>query len=149
MATLSIMPAVWAAFALWTNPPEGSAVISTYEMPAIAGLWEVAVPTENGVCYERYNFAQDGKLRTTSAQEITTGSYAFMYPEDLTELPIIATTTEQDNNAADCAGEQIDQTGDGFAAFVRLDNKHSPTVMTWCSDAEGENCPTVFKRILP
>lgn len=119
--------------------------VSTYELPAVAGLWQV----EDGLsCQERYNFGRDARLTTTSAGERTEGEYRFRYPSDR-GLPVLAMVTHTDNNEPDCSGNQIDQSGNTMAVFVRLDNRHSPKMMQWCVDSDAGECPVRLRRILP
>ncbi|MDO5651538.1 MAG: hypothetical protein Q4G13_05305 [Moraxella sp.] len=121
--------------------------VETYTLPAIAGLWQIELDDVH-TCQERYNFGKNGKLNTTSAKEYTVGEYSFSYLEN-SPLPVLAVMTTQDNNGIDCSGNQVDQTGESFASFVKLDNKHSPTVMQWCADPQGNDCPVRLVRILP
>lgn len=120
----------------------------SYELPAIAGLWQLDVPRQGGVCPERYNFGKDGRFSTQSSEEYTKGEYQFAYVSDL-PLPALAIKTQYDNKAPDCSDNQIDQTGEIFAGFVKLDGKHNPTTMQWCSDPLGQDCGVVLKRVLP
>lgn len=124
-------------------------VVTTYELPAIAGLWQIDLqnPTSNA-CQERYNFGKDGALMATSGDEYTKGQYRFDYMADL-PLPVLAIKTTYDNNQPDCLGEQIDQTGNTMAMFVKLKQKHHPTTMQWCQDLDGKNCVATLYRVLP
>lgn len=127
--------------------PNPQPVVGEFELPAISGLWRIELPSEVG-CQEHYNFGRDGALATTSGAERTVGDYRFSYVKDF-ELPILAMRTERDNNAPDCMGNQIDQTGNSFAVFVKLDSRHAPTTMQWCNDAGGRLCHSTLRRVLP
>lgn len=129
--------------ALFGLSPQPTAV-ATYELPAIAGLWQVI---DDSPCYERYNFGRGSSLTTTSADERTEGEYRFRYVGE--GLPVLAMTTQSDNNAPDCAGKQVDQSGDTTAVFVKLDNRHSPKTMAWCTDSQANHCPVSLRRVLP
>lgn len=121
----------------------------TYQLPAIAGLWQLELdPALNLSCQERYNFSANGALITTSAGERTQGTYRFEYVEEV-ELPVLAFQTDFDNNQPDCLGNQVDQTGDASAHFVKLDSRHDPKFMQWCNDREAQDCPLKLRRILP
>lgn len=123
--------------------------IGTYEMPAIAGLWQLNLENPvNDTCYERYNFGKDGTLSTISGAERTTGTYQLYYAEEM-PLPVLTLSTQYDNNEPDCSGNQIDQSGEQVAVFVKLDSKHNPTTMQWCADSQGQQCFSDFKKILP
>lgn len=160
---------VLASFLSLTSPTELNQV-ETYQLPAIAGLWQIDLDSTQGLknhgsnskindnsahksihtpaCQERYNFGIDGKLTTTSGQERTMGEYRFSYLED-GSLPALAVVTTFDNNKPDCAGEQVNQTDHAFAVFVKLDSRHNPKQMQWCEDKDGEQCTAVFERVLP
>ena len=128
-------------------PAEQSAQIGIYELPAVSGLWELSSTTTTQTnCQERYNFGRDGQLKTVSGAEITYGQYAYVaQPEG---LAILAIQTVHDNNAPDCSGAQVDQSGDVFSTFVSLDSRHDPSVMQWCSDSVGKNCHATLQRVL-
>lgn len=128
------------------RPIPQEAQIYTYELSAISGLWQLDLG-EN-TCQERYNFAADGQLNTTSGAELTMGEYAFFYAEE-SDLPVLIANTVYDNNGVDCSGNQVDQAQTSMTVFVKLDNKHSPTLMEWCSDPEGQHCGAMLRRILP
>lgn len=128
------------------KPIPQEAQIYTYDLPAIAGLWQIDL--EEAECQERYNFGMNGQLNTTSRDEVTTGEYGFWYVEE-SELPILMSNTLHDNNGVDCLGNQIDQTNSAMTVFVKLNNKHSPTIMQWCNDPMGEECGATLRRILP
>lgn len=130
----------------FSNPAEQS-VIGTYQLPAIAGLWEIELE-DRASCREYYNFGKDSNLTTTSGGERTTGEYRFTYVDELS-LPVLAIKTEYDNNQPDCSGNQIDQSGNTFAVFVKLDARHDPKHMQWCNDPDGKVCTAKFRRILP
>lgn len=119
--------------------------IEVYEIPAVAGLWQVAGATDG--CAERYNFGAKGHLKTTSGDEITYGKYRYVPQEE--GLPVLAFATIYDNNAPDCSGNQIDQAGDTFATFVALNSRDEPTQMHWCIDKAGQNCSVMLNRVLP
>lgn len=104
-------------------------------------------PSKN-TCQEYYNFGRNGILTTTSGDERTVGNYRFSYSEEF-ELPVLAIRTEWDNNAPDCLGNQIDQSGNSFAVFVRLNDRHEPTVMEWCNDFSGKLCHAFLHKVLP
>lgn len=134
-------------------------VVTVYELPAIAGLWQIDLSQETDLtqktnaqkprlCQERYNFGKNGALITTSAKEYTEGQYRFDYISEL-PLPVLAMKTTYDNNQPDCLGNSIDQTGDTMAVFVKLDRKHNPKTMQWCSDLGGQDCTSTLYRILP
>ncbi len=125
-----------------TSPAE---TVSTYELSAITGLWALESADS---CQERYNFGRDGKLTTVSGAERTHGKYRFAYVET-SPLPALAMHTTYDNNAPDCTGTQLDQTGNSSAVFVKLNHRHSPTRMQWCSDPLGNDCPATLYRLLP
>lgn len=132
------------------TPSPDQAQIGVYELPAVSGLWQLAPSESRPVsddCQERYNFGKNGQLKTVSGAEITYGQYAYVVqPEG---LPILAMQTVHDNNAPDCSGAQVDQSGDVFSTFVSLDSRHDPTVMRWCSDSVGQKCHATLQRILP
>lgn len=123
--------------------------IATYELPAVAGLWQIQLekPIDNA-CYERYNFGRDGKLTTTSGAERTFGDYRLQYVDGF-ELPVLAMHTKFDNNEVDCSGNQVDQSKESLAVFVKLDSRHNPKTMAWCNDPMGQDCPSNLHKILP
>lgn len=132
--------------------PIQEAKIEVYEIPAMAGLWQVAKETvpdnnNNNACLERYNFGLKGHVQTTSGDEVTYGQYRYVHQEE--GLPVLAIKTIYDNNAPDCSGVQIDQSGQAFATFVSLNNRHDPTLMQWCSDKQGQRCTVTLQRVLP
>lgn len=137
--------ALTSLIALSNPAAKEEAKINTYTLPAIAGVWQLQAQT---VCQERYYFGADGEMRTTSDKEITQGEYQFVYAEEAS-LPVLAFNTEYDNNKPDCAGNQIDQTGHSLAVFVKLDDKHDPKHMKWCSDQEAADCNAQLTRVLP
>ncbi len=118
--------------------------VGVYELPAIAGLWQL----DDLSCQERYNFGRDGKLITTSGDERTTGEYRFGYGRD-ESLPVLAIRTRYDNGQADCMGNREDQSNNSFAVFVALNDRHNPTTMQWCDDEQGNHCGFRFSRVLP
>lgn len=134
--------------------PTPKPVVSEFELPAISGLWKMKLDNVNlnqqvaQHCQEYYNFGRNGVLTTTSGTERTVGNYRFSYAEEF-DLPILAVQTEWDNNAPDCLGNQIDQSGDNFAVFVKLNNRHEPTVMEWCNDFSGQLCYSYLHKVLP
>lgn len=131
-------------------------VVTVYELPAITGLWQIDLSQENDAqtpinahsCQERYNFGKNGALITTSAKEYTEGQYRFNYISEM-PLPVLVMKTIYDNNQPDCLGFSVDQTGDTMAVFVKLDRKHNPKTMQWCSDLGGQDCTSTLYRILP
>lgn len=132
------------------NPSAQEAKIGTYELPVVAGLWQLQKQdgsVQTDMCHEQYNFGQDGDLTTISGAEKTYGYYRYSTQEE--GLPVLAVKTVYDNNAPDCSGTQIDQSGHAFATFVLLDNRDDPAVMYWCRDGQGQNCPTTLRRVLP
>lgn len=136
-----------ASLAALANPSVQSSTIGSYELPAIAGLWQIELDEQNG-CKELYNFGRDGNLTTVSGEERTYGEYRFAYVED-NSLPVIAIKTLHDNNQPDCSGNQVDQTGDTIATYVKLDTRHDPKQMYWCDDSQGVQCRVRFLRQLP
>lgn len=144
----SLIPSVLLTALLSLSAP--TEPIKIYHLPAIAGLWQVDVINDQDMssCPERYNFGSNGKIITTSGAEKTTGVYEFRYLDE-SSLPALAMTTTFDNNQKDCSGTNIDQTNHSFAVFVKLDSRHNPTKMQWCSDKDGLECQASFHRILP
>lgn len=145
------LPVITLASVLAANSPMqgevSSAKISTHILPPIAGQWEIQLP-ENAqnqatACQELYHFGKDNEVMTTSGAEWTYGSYIYTQMPD--SLPILAINTLHDNNAVDCSGKQINQTGDSMIAFVN----YQDNVMFWCSDANGKQCDMQFRRVLP
>ncbi|WP_019673380.1 hypothetical protein [Psychrobacter lutiphocae] len=96
-------------------------------------------------CKERYSFGADNIMVTTSGEEWTYGRY--MYQHQNQGLPIIAITTQYDNNKMDCSGQQIDQTGETLLAFV--DYQPENNLMRWCIDPEGKNCFMTLHKLVP
>lgn len=129
------------------NSVESWDTIESYELPAISGLW-VYETGEKNTCREYYNFGKNGKLTTTSLSEKTEGKYLFTRSEEF-NLPLLAIHTKKDNNQPDCQGKKIDQSGDSFGVFVKLNARHNPTKMWWCDDANGEQCTMLMRRVLP
>lgn len=140
------------------NDPKQVAKVEVYEIPVMAGLWQVAAKeaTQNdslaadslaSTCLEQYNFGLKGHLKTVSANEMTYGQYRYVPQEE--GLPILAVKTIYDNNEPDCAGDKIDQSGQAFATFVSLDSRDNPTQMQWCNDKEGQSCSLTFYRVQP
>lgn len=118
--------------------------VSTYTLPNIAGQWQLVLDKPvNPNCQERYNFARDAKFLGSSGAEFTVGRYLYSQVSD--GLPALAVQTQYDNNAVDCSGQQVDQTGDMLLTFV----KQEGNVMQWCRDADGKQCPMTLKRVLP
>lgn len=130
------------------NSLESWETIQSYELPAVSGLWVSDIAKEGKTCHEYYNFGKDGQLNTVSLTEKTKGTYRFVHTDEL-PLPMLAMATEEDNNQMDCLGNQKDQTGDSMAFFVKLDSRHNPTKMSWCSDPTGKDCFSHLYRILP
>lgn len=127
------------------NSIESWDTIDTYAMPAISGLWVYSV---GETCREYYNFGKNGTLTTVSAGEKTKGTYRFVYADDL-PMPMLAMTTDQDNNEPDCSGTKLDQTGHSMAFFVKLNSRHAPTKMQWCNHADENSCFNELHRVLP
>lgn len=127
--------------------PTPKPVVGEFELPAIAGLWQLKFDEQN-TCQEHYNFGRNGALTTTSGDERTVGNYRLSYVDEF-DLPMLAIHTEWDNNAPDCLGNQLNQSGDSFAVFVKLDNRHDPKTMQWCDDFSGQNCHSAFHKVLP
>ncbi len=94
-------------------------------------------------CRELYNFGEDNHYFTVSGKEWTFGKYFIQYKED--SLPMLLTETIYDNNELDCSGNQIDQSGNTNIAFLDYQGK----IMRWCNDPVGEDCPTIFYKVLP
>lgn len=122
------------------------AQVSTYLMPAIAGQWQLNLaktdPNQLG-CQERYNFGRDQQFMGSSGREFTFGKYLYSNATD--GLPALAIQTTYDNNAKDCSGKQVDQTGDILVAYVKQDGD----TMQWCNDSEGKTCDMTLHRVLP
>lgn len=97
----------------------------------------------NTQCRELYNFAADNEVWTVSGKERTYGRYLVTHRDE--GLPIIALQTVYDNNEPDCSGNQIDQSGEAFVAFVQ----HEGNKMQWCADDKGAECFMSFHRVLP
>lgn len=130
------------------NSIESWDTIDTYELPAISGLWVNEVGDGTPKCREQYNFGKNGTLTTVSLGEKTTGTYRFVYADEM-PLPMLAMVTKTDNNEPDCLGNQVDQSGDSMAFFVKLDSRHTPTKMWWCKDPYGDMCFAYLYRVLP
>lgn len=128
-------------------PQVQEAQIGVYEISAVSGLWQLEARDGTLMCDEYYHLGVDGHIKTVSGDEITYGRYAYV-PQD-EGLAILAIETTYDNNALDCSGKQIDQSGDTFATFVQLDSRHNPTRMQWCGDNQGEQCSVALKKVLP
>lgn len=103
------------------------------------------VSTQGTACRERYNFAADNEVLTTSGEEWTYGEYIYQHQNE--GLPIIAISTIYDNNKTDCSGKRIDQTGDAMIAYV--DYKPSKNEMRWCTDQLGNECFMTFRKLIP
>lgn len=114
------------------------------ERPLVAGLW--SYPAK--FCHEYYQFGNNGKLITYSNEERTYGQYALIQRQKDT-LPTLLLTTQYDNNAPDCDGNQVNQSKEVGAFFVRLDNRQEPRQMQWCEDSAGQRCFLQLKRVLP
>lgn len=120
------------------------ATVSTYTLPTIAGQWQLELDKPINVgCQERYNFRRDSQFLGSSGSEFTVGKY--LYSQVSEGLPALAVQTLYDNNATDCLGNQVDQTGDILLTFV----KQQGDTMQWCSDDKGQKCPMTLKRVLP
>lgn len=128
------------------NLPTQSQVarVSNYTLPPITGQWalQLSKPVAKD-CQEVYNFGRDQQFIGSSGDEITIGDYE--YQQVSNSLPILRINTRYDNNATDCSGEKIDQSGNGLGAFV----KQQGNIMWWCKDAKGKQCDMVFHRVLP
>lgn len=125
---------------------EQQAKISTYVVPSIVGQWQLKLDKKDPNqpnCQERYNFGKNQQFIASSGKEFGFGKYLLSFDSD--ELPALAMQTEYDNNAKDCSGQQIDQTGDMTAFYVKLDKN----IMYWCTDSVGNHCPVTLYRILP
>ncbi len=99
--------------------------------------------TTKAQCRELYNFGGNNNFLTVSGKEWTLGQYFIQYKEE--GLPMLFMKTIYDNNELDCSGNKIDQSGDGNIAFL----DHQDRVMRWCNDAEGQDCPMLFYKVLP
>lgn len=122
------------------------AKISTYVVPSIVGQWQLQLDNKDPNqpnCQERYNFGKNQQFTASSGQEFGFGKYLLSFDSD--ELPALAMRTEYDNNATDCSGKKIDQTGDMMAVYVKLDKN----TMYWCRDNMGNDCPMTLYRVLP
>lgn len=91
----------------------GAEPVLSEERSVIAGLW--SYPAK--FCHEYYQFGNNGKLRTFSGEEQTYGQYALIYKQK-GSLPTLLMTTQYDNNAFDCDGNQANQTKEVRAFFV-------------------------------
>lgn len=123
------------------------AKVSTYILPTIAGSWRLDLQDKDPKqpsCQEVYHFDRDDKMTGVSGKEFTYGKYAYA-PTDT--LPAMVIRTTYDNNAPDCSGKQIDQSGEMLLAFVKLSPDERQ--MQWCSDPEGKKCFMTLNRILP
>lgn len=126
---------------------EQVAKISTYILPTIAGSWRLDLHKKDpkqSTCQEIYRFDRDDKMTGISGKEFTYGKYAYA-PTDT--LPALVIRTVYDNNAPDCSGNQIDQSGEMLLAFVKLSKDERQ--MQWCSDPNGNQCFMTLNRILP
>lgn len=126
--------------------PVSQSVINTYITPAIAGQWEIELNNEvaqASECRELYNFGANNDMWAVSGDEWTYSKYMVSYQDD--GLPIIALSTIYDNNAVDCSGNQVDQTGETFVGFLNHENNE----MQWCVDPEGSECFMSFHRMQP
>ncbi|ELA08823.1 hypothetical protein MOMA_00385 [Moraxella macacae 0408225] len=129
------------------------AKVSTYVLPSIAGQWQLQLNQKQlnqkdpalSNCQERYNFGRNDIFLGQSGKEMSYGKYLFSDIDKDKKLYVIAIQTKYDNNAKDCSGDQIDQTGDIFLMHVKVDNN----TMQWCNDSEGKQCNMTLKRILP
>lgn len=130
------------------NHKAQEANISTYVLPNIAGLWQLQLnenerdPNQPS-CQEHYRFDRGNKMLTTSGKEFTYAKY--LYDLNSEGLPALAIKTIYDNNAVDCSGNQINQTGDIMIAYV----KQKGNLMQWCSDDKGKKCFMTLNRVLP
>lgn len=120
------------------------AKVATYTLPNIAGQWQLQLTdAKTAGCQERYSFGRDMQFLGSSGAEFTVGKY--LYSQSSDGLPALAIQTQYDNNAVDCSGNQVDQAGDILLTYVKTND----TVMHWCNDAEGKECPMTLKRMLP
>ena len=120
------------------------AKVNTYSLPTIAGQWQLQLDKKTNVsCQERYNFGRDQQFIGSSGPEFTFGKYLFSPTSD--GLPALAIQTEYDNNAMDCSGNQVDQTGEILVTYV----KQTGDTMQWCSDSAGKKCEMNLRRVLP
>ncbi len=94
-------------------------------------------------CREIYHFGADNEMWSVSDKEWTYGRYIVTHLEE--GLPIIALKTIYDNNEKDCSGNQVDQSGESFIAFMN----HEGNRMQWCADPDGKECFMTFKKVLP
>ena len=94
-------------------------------------------------CQERYNFGRDQQFIGSSGQEFTYGKY--LYADTGDGLPALAIQTQYDNNATDCSGNRVDQTGDILVAYVKQQGEQ----MQWCKDSKGTRCDMTLQRVLP
>lgn len=132
-----------------SNPPKYQPVakISTYILPNIAGAWRLDLPKKDPkqpACQEIYRFGADNQMLGVSGQEFSYGKYAY---GDTEGLPALAIRTTYDNNAPDCSGKQIDQSGDTLVAYVKMSKDERE--MQWCGDSKGQKCNMTLHRILP
>ena len=122
------------------------AQISTHILPNIAGQWQLKMDKtdpKQPSCEERYNFGRDQQFIGSSGQEFTFGKYLYASTGD--GLPALAIQTQYDNNATDCSGSRVDQTGDILVAYVKLQDNQ----MQWCKDSQGKKCDMTLQRVLP
>lgn len=126
---------------------EQVAKISTYILPSISGAWQLDLPQtdpKQPACQEIYRFGADNQMLGVSGQEFSYGKYAY---GDTEGLPALAIRTTYDNNAPDCSGKQIDQSGETLVAYVKMSKDERE--MQWCGDSKGQKCNMTLHRILP
>ena len=68
-----------------------------------------------------------------------------LYADTGDGLPALAIQTQYDNNATDCSGNRVDQTGDILVAYVKQQGEQ----MQWCKDSKGTQCAMTLYRVLP
>ena len=122
------------------------AQVSTHILPNIAGQWQLRLDKTDAAqpsCQERYNFGLDQQFIGSSGQEFTYGKY--LYADTGDGLPALAIQTQYDNNATDCSGNRVDQTGDILVAYVKQQGEQ----MQWCKDSKGTRCDMTLYRVLP
>ncbi len=140
----SILSTLAMGGSLTNQPKTQVAQVSTYALPSIAGQWQLQLKDAKiAGCQERYNFGRDLQFLGSSGAEFTIGKYLFSQMSD--GLPVLAVQTQFDNNAMDCSGNQVDQTGDILLTYIKQDNN----TMQWCDDPDGKNCSMTLKRVLP
>lgn len=162
-----------SSLSLLTGSLQQPSLVGSYELPAIAGVWQMANDGQNA-CQASYHFGRDNYLTIVDNKQRTLGEYRFIYVTQ-DSLPVIAVqplhSMTQDNNTqdsgtqdntqdnaipADCLSTQVytqistnSQDSQSFAVYAKLDARHNPKKMSWCSDEAGLNCPIELWRKLP